>query len=545
MTPRSRFPRAALLVPSLLTALLVVPLLGAAAQAETGAPAAPVALSPGESGDPGAPLDPSDPVPPTDSAPPVDPQAHAEEALETVQSLIDPANPTGPADPDSTTDSNDLTLALADLATSRDDLPKSLRAEAARLLARPNPNDPTGGMECRPDSGLPCYKTGEAAPRCADSICVHYVTTTGDKATTQWADQVLREMRYVKDRYLQAGYRRPVGDGANGTRVPLAAGNGTNVFDVYLADLGSYGYYGYCTTDGRVSGHRTAPAYCVLDNDYATAQFGTRRTALQNLQVTAAHEYFHAVQFAYDVGEERWMMEATATWAEDELYDNINDNRQYLRYGPLRRPAQSLTSAGNGLGNYGAWIFFRFLSERYPARSGGMPVIVRDIWTRAAGATTARAALNRTLKARHTELRKQFGWFAAWNRRPGAYYSEGAAYRAAPLWRKYRLTMGRSVTARATINKMASRTVRYKSPLQRAARLRVGVDVNSRASGGFALVTIKKKNKAPVTTRIKINAKGDKRVVYPFGRNVQWVEINLSNAGNKNRAAKISARVTR
>lgn len=44
-------------------------------------------------------------------------------------------------------------------------------------------------------------------------------------------------------------------------------------------------------------------AYCVVDNDYAVEEFGVRNTPLENLQVTVAHEYFHAVQFAYDFYE--------------------------------------------------------------------------------------------------------------------------------------------------------------------------------------------------------------------------------------------------
>ncbi len=35
-------------------------------------------------------------------------------------------------------------------------------------------------------------------------------------------------------------------------------------------------------------------------------------------------------------------MEATATWAEDELYDDVNDNRQYLAESPLAQPHQSM-----------------------------------------------------------------------------------------------------------------------------------------------------------------------------------------------------------
>ena len=56
----------------------------------------------------------------------------------------------------------------------------------------------------------------------------------------------------------------------------------------------------------------------MLDDDFAAAQF-RHRHAGGNLRVTAAHEFFHAVQFAYDYDEDPWLMEATATWMEERV----------------------------------------------------------------------------------------------------------------------------------------------------------------------------------------------------------------------------------
>jgi hypothetical protein len=47
----------------------------------------------------------------------------------------------------------------------------------------------------------------------------------------------------------------------------------------------------------------------VLDDDYSTSQFPD--PPLVSLDVTAAHEFFHAVQFAYDYFEDSWLMEGT------------------------------------------------------------------------------------------------------------------------------------------------------------------------------------------------------------------------------------------
>ena len=128
------------------------------------------------------------------------------------------------------------------------------------------------------------------------------------------------------------------------------------------------GLYGYCAPEGSGSA-RDRKAYCVLDDDYT----GFPRTQLENVQVTAAHEYFHAVQYAYDATEASWFMEATATWAEDEVYDAVNDNVQYLRAGQLGRPDLPLDRSYTNGNHYGNWIFFRYLTEKYRASAGGMP----------------------------------------------------------------------------------------------------------------------------------------------------------------------------
>ena len=86
-------------------------------------------------------------------------------------------------------------------------------------------------------------------------------------------------------------------------------------------------------------------------------------------------------------------MEATATWAEDELYDGVNDNVQYLRSGPMSLPHKSLDQFFQFY-HYGAWIFFRYLTERFPvlrrrdAHPGPRPVAPARRSRPAAGVST-------------------------------------------------------------------------------------------------------------------------------------------------------------
>ncbi|UMG93580.1 MXAN_6640 family putative metalloprotease [Nocardioides sp. TF02-7] len=255
---------------------------------------------------------------------------------------------------------------------------------------------------------------------------------TAGNQVPDYVDLVLAELTRIHRKYVAAGYDAPLPDDGIGVGAP--DGPHADKTDVYLADIGGNGIYGYCTTDdedaGRWNKHIGVHAYCVLDNDYRTGQFPFH-TPRQNLQVTAAHEYFHAIQFGYDIAEDGWFMEATATWAEDELYDAVDDNVSYLARGPIGRPQQPLDSF-RGLYHYGAWIFFRHLTERYSAKQGPLPRLVREMWDLARGDGQnlySLHAINRALTRRDTTLRQQFVRFATKNRRARQAYAEGRANR--------------------------------------------------------------------------------------------------------------------
>ena len=116
-----------------------------------------------------------------------------------------------------------------------------------------------------------------------------------------------------------------------GYRAPLLPSSGKLV--VELTDLGSSGFYGYCAA---VSGGARSVAECGLDNNFDPRQYGA--PAYDSLRVTAAHEFFHAIQFNYDTTDDDWFMEGTAVWVEDQVYDGINDYLNYLPYSALAQP---------------------------------------------------------------------------------------------------------------------------------------------------------------------------------------------------------------
>jgi hypothetical protein len=145
-------------------------------------------------------------------------------------------------------------------------------------------------------------------------------------------------------------------------------------------------------------------------------------------------------------------MEATATWAEDEVYDDINDNRQYLPVSPISQPQQPLDQFGDSFRQYGEWIFFRYLSERFPTAQGELPVIVRRMWERADSSRGPRydhysiKAVSKELASLGTDLRRVYAQFGAANRQPGRHYEEGSHYPKAKARRSWTFTPRRHDT---------------------------------------------------------------------------------------------------
>jgi hypothetical protein len=95
------------------------------------------------------------------------------------------------------------------------------------------------------------------------------------------------------------------------------------------------------------------------------------------LKVTQAHEFMHAIQFNINVYQSGWLFESHATWAEDAVYDGLNDWRWYVN--------RFLSNPDAPVFNryvYGSAFFMNYLSETY-----GVDV-TRQIWMQAKTNTT-------------------------------------------------------------------------------------------------------------------------------------------------------------
>lgn len=436
------------------------------------------------------------------------------------------------------------TLVLRDLAAYRSALTGADRQAADELLARP-----TDGNHDQFGDG---YTVARAAMKhkCGVHVCIHYVKTSIDRVPLKdtapangipdYVDFALATMEHVHTTYTGAGYKGPKLDLSSANHGP------NNKPDIYLADIGDQNLYGYCTTDDPAAAPGTVAvsAYCVLDNDYKATQFPAH-TPKDNFRVTAAHEYFHAVQYHYDLNEDSWFMEASATWAEDELYDNVNDNVGYLKYGQLGVPTMPLDRFFD-LFHYGNWIFPRYLTEKFPARfpdaPGGLPVLMLEIWKRLqVPGIYAIKGIGLELVDRGTTFHDQYALFAEAGRRRTA-FSEGVAnnYQIKPLADSATLTSpGQlAVSASPGLSHMTSATYRLTPDETSLAdpswALQLDFNLADLIRGSAAIVTSYPEVGDPTVSAITLDSTGGGTTTVPFSSSsVRFVEITLVNASDR------------
>lgn len=224
----------------------------------------------------------------------------------------------------------------------------------------------------------------------------------------------------------------------------LRGGNGK--FDVYIINMHAYGY---CAID------EGGCPYIVVENDYAGFPINLDPEGRQKgtMKITAAHEFFHAVQYQYRPWSEDniWWYENTAVWMEDEifdeaddylnfvglLYDDENDNSRWdsgeVYYNidgtvagtsgrPQRwsdRPKFPLDTF-NGAYEYGGVVWAKYLSEKYGSR------IIKDVLERMPLQDGALEAIATELQSRGDSLHDALKDFRLKNLLQ--YYEEGDFY---------------------------------------------------------------------------------------------------------------------
>lgn len=216
--------------------------------------------------------------------------------------------------------------------------------------------------------------------------------------------------------YKSMGYQPPPSDGTLG---------GDAKFDVYLLDFGgkSDGSYQHDSCDAQ----NVCIGYSVHENDFVGYGYPSRTYANK---VLGSHEFFHAVQGAYDSSENTIVSEGTAVWATEQFDNTLSDFESFVP-GYFMRPDHSLFLPMTGPVDdfsYGSCIFFEFLSEKY-----GVPII-RELWEASAGPMDWFSVLDGVLQKHQSSFAEAFFTFARWNwftkasANPMEGYARGSGY---------------------------------------------------------------------------------------------------------------------
>lgn len=187
-------------------------------------------------------------------------------------------------------------------------------------------------------------------------------------------------------------WRREIGE----LGYPAPKGTPHAKFHVYYQNLRLY--YGYTAAVRPIETLATSPvplgtagAYIVIENDFAEGfppndedVTGNEPVRSGAQKVTNAHEFMHASQFNINIFQSGWLFESHATWAEDAVYDGINDWRWYIN--------RFLATPDFPIFNrfvYGSAFYQNWLSETFgvdvtrqiwlAARTRSTPDAVRDV----------------------------------------------------------------------------------------------------------------------------------------------------------------------
>jgi hypothetical protein len=426
----------------------------------------------------------------------------------------------------------DATLILRDLVVHKRELSGRDRQLADAILARPDGGGPVIG------DGWTVPEAA-ASPDCGPDVCVHWVARSRDQTPPadgnddgipNWVDLVFDTWGDVWAAEITTiGYREPLPDGTLG---------GDSRLDVYVDDLGADGVFGYCTTDDPSAEDPDTLAvwaYCVVDNDYRPRQYGSEHTRAEFLQVTSAHEFNHASQFAYDFLEDVWFMEGTAMNMEETVFPAVDDNVSFLvQWSPLTRPASPLDRGGFGDSEYGAWVFWRFLEEKI---AHGDPSIIREVWGRADSIPTysLKAARNE-LAQRDLAFRDVFARFGTTNRVLRYADAKKAGYPRTPTTATYQV--GRKNPAvdwkSPRIDHLATKFFRFVPGRRVPRNARLHLDVRLPRHGARASVIVYRVDGSKGITHPAQGAHGMLRLGRPFGHTrVKRVDLVLSNGSTR------------
>ncbi|MEE9442901.1 MAG: dockerin type I repeat-containing protein [candidate division Zixibacteria bacterium] len=299
---------------------------------------------------------------------------------------------------------------IGEIKNNWDKFTPDQKASLSTMLARP-------GKQCTYDSPLGYFK-------------IYYDTSGGEATVTDDLDA--NEIPDFVERtgiYADSSYVTYVN---NSGYYPAPLEAGYDKYEIFLVSIMAYGATVF--EQPADSPWNDYTSYVMINRNFTFAppNDDPEGRVIGAQKVTCAHEYFHAVQFGYanDLDNNLWWMEACATFMEECLFPEVNDNYAYLPFF-FNVPEESLNSSVY-LHMYGAFVWPMFLKEKINS------LVIRDVWM-AMRNNTPLDAVDSALIGTGKTLKTILPEFVIWNYFTGSryvednYYSEAINYPEVPI----------------------------------------------------------------------------------------------------------------
>lgn len=219
------------------------------------------------------------------------------------------------------------------------------------------------------------------------------------------------------------------------------------LYDIYIKNDLSFGY---TQPETQVVGTNKYSSYIVITNLIELGNNPPQPLNDEELKVTIAHEFNHAIQNGYNAtkfiieDDEIWFYENTATWMEEIVYPDINEwitysindiyNKNFKT--PLNEPFQPIDYTGGNY-HYSGALFCHMLSRWFSNQ------FIRDIWQHAANSNNLFLLdINNVLISHSTNLKNALKKYAVWRyytgaRDDGNHFPKGHLYNSAKILREH------------------------------------------------------------------------------------------------------------
>jgi hypothetical protein len=207
---------------------------------------------------------------------------------------------------------------------------------------------------------------------------IHYTLSGVDAVTPEYLAAVAEALELAwQVQVVQLGWSPPPPDDGVG---------GNDLYDVFLKDLTREEALGITSPEAIVGDNPATPdvveryaatSYLMIENDFDGYEIREGTSILGLMRATVAHEFNHAIQFAYDYADAHdWIYEATAVWMETVVAGEDQDATGYVSatFDYPEACFGSVTNAGDSARHYGEWLFIEHLAQHYGAD------FVRRLW---------------------------------------------------------------------------------------------------------------------------------------------------------------------